>query len=134
MTEHGLATDGGSGVVRDHITPDADTAEYDLLEIIATLEGKDIEELPSLYTQVNHFVESLFEDPPFAGVTDGNPILVCRIPNHDNAKRRRETGTGQGDNRGVRRSVRLVGKRKFIQPTLHPSRMDVVTSVVRWPL
>lgn len=64
MTEHGLATDGGSGVVRDHITPDADTAEYDLLEIIATLEGKDIEELPSLYTQVNHFVESLFEDPP----------------------------------------------------------------------
>lgn len=64
MTERGPATDGGSGIVHDHITPDADTAEYDLLEIIATLEGKDIEELPSLYTQVNHFVESLFEDPP----------------------------------------------------------------------
>lgn len=74
MTERGASdddtdddtagTDRDSGMVHEHITPDAGTAEYDLLEILADLEGKEIDEFPSLYTQVNHFVESLFDDPP----------------------------------------------------------------------
>jgi len=49
------------------ITPDSDTAEYDLLEIIAGPEGIEIEGLPSLYTQVGHFVETLFNNPPSPG-------------------------------------------------------------------
>jgi hypothetical protein len=78
MAEHGVSsderdradrdgeagTDGGTNVVYGEIEPDSTTAEYDLLEIIAELENTSIEELPSLYTQVDHFVETLFENPP----------------------------------------------------------------------
>ncbi|MEF8787412.1 MAG: HalOD1 output domain-containing protein [Haloarculaceae archaeon] len=56
--------DGGVDTVYAEIEPDSSTAEYDLLELIAGLEGKEIEELPSLYTEVDHFVESLFKVPP----------------------------------------------------------------------
>ena len=59
-----IGTDGGTNVVYADISPNSHTAEYDLLEIIAELEGKEIEDLPSLYTQVDHFVETLFKDPP----------------------------------------------------------------------
>ena len=58
------ATDGGTDVVYADISPTASAAEYDLLEIIAKLEETEIEDLPSLYTQVDHFVETLFENPP----------------------------------------------------------------------
>jgi|AntRauTorcE11898_2_1112593.scaffolds.fasta_scaffold23260_1 hypothetical protein len=57
-------TDGGTDTVYAEIASDSSTAEYDLLEIIADLEGREIEELPSLYTEVGHFVETLFEVPP----------------------------------------------------------------------
>lgn len=63
-TGRGCETDGGSDIVCTQISPDPETTEYDLLEIIADLEGKEIEELPSLYTQVDHFVETLFDNPP----------------------------------------------------------------------
>jgi hypothetical protein len=51
-------------VVRTTIDPDPQTAEHDLLEIIADLEGCAIDELPSFYTEADHFVEILFENPP----------------------------------------------------------------------
>jgi hypothetical protein len=52
------------GIVRTTIDPDASTAEFDLLQIIADRENVEIEELPSFYTQIDHMVESLFKDPP----------------------------------------------------------------------
>jgi hypothetical protein len=60
----GADTDGGTDIVYDTIAPIESTAEYDLLELVADLEGVEIDELPSLYTQVGHFVETLFENPP----------------------------------------------------------------------
>ena len=56
----------GSGIVRRQITPDPATSEYDLLEILAEIEGCAIEELPSLYNEVEHVVETLFKTPPSA--------------------------------------------------------------------
>ena len=56
------ASDGGT--VRRQITPDPESSEYDLLEILAELEGCDIEDLPSLYNEVEHVVETLFKTPP----------------------------------------------------------------------
>jgi len=64
-SEGGL-TDG-SGIVRRQIAPDPETSEYDLLEILAEIEDCEIEELPSLYNEVEHVVETLFKTPPSAG-------------------------------------------------------------------
>ena len=74
MTEDGTAADDNPGApheqddttepVRTSIDPNPETAEYDLLELVAKLEETDIEALPPLYTQVDHFVESLFKEPP----------------------------------------------------------------------
>ena len=57
-------TSDESSTVRRTISTDPDDAEFELLEIVAELEGTEIERLPSLYTRVDHFVEALFEDPP----------------------------------------------------------------------
>ena len=54
----------GAGIVRRHIDPNSETSEYDLLEIIAEVEGCEIEDLPSLYNEVEHVVETLFKTPP----------------------------------------------------------------------
>ncbi|MBX0285642.1 hypothetical protein EGH22_04850 [Halomicroarcula sp. F28] len=54
----------GSGMVRREIAPDPETAEYDLLEILADVEGCEIEALPALYNEVEHVVETLFRTPP----------------------------------------------------------------------
>lgn len=51
-------------IVRRTIPPNPATAEFDFLSIVAELEGKEIDELPSLYSELDHFVESLFERPP----------------------------------------------------------------------
>jgi hypothetical protein len=59
-----VAADDEADIVRASIDPDPQSAEHDLLELIAESEGKAIEELPSFYTQVDHFVEMLFEQPP----------------------------------------------------------------------
>jgi len=53
-----------AGIVRHRIDPDPSTAEYDLLEIIAEVEGGEIETLPSLYNEVDHVVETMFKTPP----------------------------------------------------------------------
>ena len=53
-----------SGTVRRQIPPDPVTAEYDLLEILADVEGCEIEDLPPLYNEVEHVVETLFRTPP----------------------------------------------------------------------
>lgn len=52
------------GIVRAVVTPDPDTAEHDLLAIIADVERVAIDELPAFYTQAGHFVEELFQTPP----------------------------------------------------------------------
>jgi hypothetical protein len=57
-------TDDDQNIVRAVVVPDSATAEYDLLAIVAELEGTEIEELPEFYRQVGHFVESLFKNPP----------------------------------------------------------------------
>ena len=54
----------GAGIVRRRIDPEPSTAEYDLLEIIAELEDCEIEALPSLYNEIDHVVETMFETPP----------------------------------------------------------------------
>ena len=59
--------DDGKRIIYREIPPDSDTAEYDLLELLAELEGVEMDELPSLYTEIDHFVETLFEDPPSSG-------------------------------------------------------------------
>jgi hypothetical protein len=58
------ARQNGAGIVRRHIDPDQSTAEYDFLEIIAELEGCEIEALPSLYNEVDNVVETMFKTPP----------------------------------------------------------------------
>lgn len=55
-----------AGIVRRQISPSPDTAEYDFLEIVAELENQEIEELPSLYREVDHLLETMFETPPSA--------------------------------------------------------------------
>lgn len=50
--------------IKRRIQPSSETAEYDFLEIIAELEDADIDELPSLYHEVEHLVETLFRTPP----------------------------------------------------------------------
>jgi len=52
------------GVVRYVIDPNSRTAEFDLLSGIAEVEGVELDELPSLYATVDHFVEGLYDEPP----------------------------------------------------------------------
>ncbi|WP_277540840.1 HalOD1 output domain-containing protein [Haloarcula laminariae] len=54
----------GPGIVRRQIQPSSETSEYDFLEIVAEIEGCEIEELPSLYNEVEHVIETLFKTPP----------------------------------------------------------------------
>ncbi|MFC6755707.1 MULTISPECIES: HalOD1 output domain-containing protein [Haloarcula] len=54
------------GMIRRQIPPDPETAEYDLLEILAEVDGCEIEDLPALYNEVEHVVETLFRTPPSA--------------------------------------------------------------------
>jgi len=56
--------DGETDVVYRRIDPDPETTEYDLLDIVAGLEGVEMDALPSLYTAVDHFVETLYQTPP----------------------------------------------------------------------
>ena len=53
-------------IITASIDPNPETAEYDLLAIVAELEGVEITDLPSLYDHVDHFVERLYETPPSA--------------------------------------------------------------------
>lgn len=62
--ESGSAADADNGIFQREIDPNPETAEYALLEFIAEREGVAMDELPSLYDHVDHFVEALFEDPP----------------------------------------------------------------------
>lgn len=52
------------GIIRRQISPESETAEHDFLEIIMALEDKSIEELPSLYHELDHVIEILFRTPP----------------------------------------------------------------------
>lgn len=58
------ADESSQGIVRTRITADPETAEYELLELVAAQDDRDIESLPSFYEQVGHFVEMLFRHPP----------------------------------------------------------------------
>lgn len=52
------------GIARAQIEADPNTAEHDLLAIVADMECVAIDELPSFYNEAGHFVEELFETPP----------------------------------------------------------------------
>jgi hypothetical protein len=52
------------GIVRRRISTDPAEAEFDLLAVIADLEGTTEEDLPSLYHELDHVIETLFETPP----------------------------------------------------------------------
>ena len=52
------------GIVVRSIAPDPETAEHDFLALVAELDDRPIEELPSLYHEVDHFVETVFRTPP----------------------------------------------------------------------
>ena len=69
MTGNSEPTAGNDGgvdgeIVTASIDPNPETAEYDLLAIVADLEDTEITDLPSLYEQLDHFVEQLYETPP----------------------------------------------------------------------
>ena len=49
---------------RVRIEPNSESAEYELLAIVAELGDTDIESLPSFYEQAGHFVEMIFQNPP----------------------------------------------------------------------
>lgn len=51
-------------VVKTTIPADPSAAEYAFLEVVADLEGVEIDALPSLYERLDHLVELLFENPP----------------------------------------------------------------------
>jgi hypothetical protein len=51
------------GIYRGTITPEPEIAEYELIEVIAGIEDRRIEELPSLYDEVNHMISSMFKTP-----------------------------------------------------------------------
>jgi hypothetical protein len=52
------------GIYRGTITPEPEKAEYELIEVIAAIEERQIEALPSLYEEVNHMISSMFKTPP----------------------------------------------------------------------
>lgn len=63
MPSEQTVTEDGD-IVHTTIEPDSNTSEYAFLQLIADAEGVEIEALPSLYGEVDHFLETLFCDPP----------------------------------------------------------------------
>jgi hypothetical protein len=57
----------GDSVTRTRIDPDVETAEYELLALVARVRGVDIDDLPLLYTQIDNIVKQLFSTPPAVG-------------------------------------------------------------------
>jgi hypothetical protein len=53
-----------NGILQFDIDPDPETAEYDLLAVLADQEGVEMDELPSLYETIDEFVEGMFRNPP----------------------------------------------------------------------
>lgn len=52
------------GLVRRRIDPNPETAEYDFLSIVADVEGTTIDDLPSLWEDIDNLVQHVFEHPP----------------------------------------------------------------------
>lgn len=63
-----LWDDGGEllepTIHRRSISPNPRTAEIELMEIIADIEGIAEEELPILWRDADHMISNLFESPP----------------------------------------------------------------------
>ncbi|SEW24620.1 HalOD1 output domain-containing protein [Halobacterium jilantaiense] len=53
-----------NGILQFGIEPDPQTAEYDLLTVLADHEDIEMDDLPSLYSVVDQFVGGMFDDPP----------------------------------------------------------------------
>ncbi|WP_276257333.1 HalOD1 output domain-containing protein [Haloglomus litoreum] len=62
-TERGPETDDLQ-IVRRTIQPSCEAAEFELVELVAELEGCEADELPSLYDRIDHIVEYVFRNPP----------------------------------------------------------------------
>jgi len=67
----------GEYITHTWIEPDSTTAEYAFLELIAEHTGEDIETLPPLYDEVDHFLETLFTDPPSEQAQLGLEFSYC---------------------------------------------------------
>lgn len=67
----------GEYITHTWIEPDSTTAEYAFLELIAEHRGEDIETLPPLYDEVDHFLETLFTDPPSEQAQLGLEFSYC---------------------------------------------------------
>ncbi|RXK49043.1 HalOD1 output domain-containing protein [Halorientalis pallida] len=59
-----LIPDEETGIIFTRMSPDPETAEFEFIELISSVEGAPVEELPLLYDEVDHLVERLFETPP----------------------------------------------------------------------
>ncbi|MFB6165839.1 MAG: HalOD1 output domain-containing protein [Haloarculaceae archaeon] len=55
-----------TGIYYRQIPPASDDADYNILTLVADLEGVAVESLPSFYDEVDHLVENLFRCPPSA--------------------------------------------------------------------
>lgn len=63
-TNGGIRTGAPGNPVVRRITPNPNDSEYEFLELIAELENTEIDELPSLYDEIEHLIETIFKNPP----------------------------------------------------------------------
>lgn len=54
----------GNRIHTREIEPDPENANYEVLRVIADVEGVDVSELPPMWERINDAVTELFTDPP----------------------------------------------------------------------
>lgn len=59
-------TDKDLEIVHRELDTDRDTPSSEIAEIVAELEGSDIEDLDSTWDIIDHLLEHVFSDPPAA--------------------------------------------------------------------
>jgi len=57
---------GDNGIHYREIPVDPDDADYNIVSLVAELEGGDFDDLPSFYPEIDHFAEKLLRNPPSA--------------------------------------------------------------------
>jgi|APHM01.1.fsa_nt_gi hypothetical protein len=62
--DDGRRPDTEGRIYHRQIDPTAENAEYDLLTVLAEVEGTDVTDLPAMYNSIDHFIERLFGTPP----------------------------------------------------------------------
>ena len=59
-----MTEDQDSGKIRRELDTDADEPATQIAMAVADIEGKDVDELESMYKTIDHVVDNLFSDPP----------------------------------------------------------------------